>query len=65
MLDFLIVAFVLFLVVRALKKAQERFTAAPPPPDATTRPCPRCLEVIPKKATRCRACTSEMEAIAP
>jgi large conductance mechanosensitive channel len=63
-LDFVIVAFVLFLVVRSLKKAQERFTKQPPPPEANTRECPRCVELIPKKATRCKACTTEIEAIA-
>ena len=62
-IDFLIVALVLFLVVRALKKAQERLskpaTALP-----TMRECPRCLELISKKATRCKACTSDVEPVA-
>jgi large conductance mechanosensitive channel len=57
-LDFLIVAFVLFLFVSKLVKAAETRlgTAAGP----TTKECPRCLETIPLKATRCRACTSEL-----
>lgn len=48
-LDFVIVAFVVFLIVRQFLKP-----AAPPP----TKECPSCLEVIPMQATRCRACTS-------
>lgn len=57
-IDFLVVAFVLFLVVRTLNRMK-----APPPP-ANTRECPRCISLIPKKATRCSACTSEIEALA-
>ncbi len=57
-LDFLIVSFVLFLVVSKLVKAAEsRLGKAAGP---TTKECPRCLETIPLKATRCRACTSEL-----
>lgn len=57
-IDFIIVAFVLFLVVRLITKAmkpKEEPAAAP-----TTRECPKCLEQIPLKATRCKACTSEV-----
>ena len=57
-LDFLIVSFVLFLVVSKLVKAAEsRFGKAAGP---ATKECPRCLETIPLKATRCKACTSEL-----
>jgi large conductance mechanosensitive channel len=56
--DFVIVAFVLFLVVsKIVKAAESRFHASPAP---TTRECPYCLEAIPIKATRCRACTSSL-----
>jgi len=57
-IDFIVVAFVLFLVVRTLNHMK-----APPAP-ANTRECPRCTSLIPKKATRCSACTSEVEAVA-
>jgi large conductance mechanosensitive channel len=57
-LDFLIVSFVLFLLVSKIVKAAEaRFGPAAGP---TTKACPRCLEMVPVKATRCRACTSEL-----
>jgi large conductance mechanosensitive channel len=55
-IDFLIVAFVVFLMIRAI----QRLLPPPPPPAATTRECPYCLTSIPKAATRCSACTSEV-----
>lgn len=59
-IDFLIVAFVLFLVVRQvnrLRKLSEK-TAAPAAP--TTKECPYCQSVISVKATRCPHCTSQL-----
>lgn len=47
--DFVIVAFVVFLITKALLKA-------PPPPQ--TKTCAECLETVPLAAKRCRACTS-------
>jgi large conductance mechanosensitive channel len=52
-LNFLIVAVVLFLVVKAVN----RFRKAE---EATERECPRCLTLIPRAATRCSACTSDV-----
>jgi large conductance mechanosensitive channel len=64
-IDFLIVAFVLFLIVsKVIKAAESKIggkSKAPPPP-ATTKPCPFCCETIPMAATRCKACTSELPA---
>jgi large conductance mechanosensitive channel len=54
---FLIVAFVVFLVVKAANKAKREEPAA-----ATTRDCPYCLSSIPLAATRCSGCTSELQA---
>ena len=55
-IDFLITAFVVFLMVKAMNKF-EKPAAAPVPP----RKCPFCLSVINDDATRCPACTSELE----
>jgi large conductance mechanosensitive channel len=54
--DFVIVAFAVFLLI---KQVNRLFPSAPPP--ATTRPCPLCLSQIPLKATRCAHCTSEVK----
>jgi large conductance mechanosensitive channel len=60
-IDFLIVAFILFLVIRAANR-MERVLAAPAPAAPTTKDCPYCLSAIPIKATRCAHCTSELPA---
>ena len=54
-INFLIVAFVIFLVVKAVN----RLRAAPPPPP-NTKDCPYCITAIPLAAKRCPACTSEV-----
>ena len=56
-ISFLIIAFVVFLMVKAIN----RLRAAPPPPP-NTKDCPYCLTAIPLAATRCAACTSEVAA---
>ena len=58
--NFLIVAFAIFFLIRgmnALKKKEEA-----PPAVPTTKECPHCLSAIPVKATRCSHCTSELGA---
>jgi large conductance mechanosensitive channel len=55
-LDFLIVAFVIFLLVRQVNRWGKPEPVAAP----TTRECPYCLTQIQLKATRCPACTSEV-----
>jgi len=58
--NFLIVAFAVFFLIRgmnALKKKEEA-----PPAVPTTKECPHCLSTIPVKATRCGHCTSELKA---
>jgi large conductance mechanosensitive channel len=57
--NFLIVAFAIFFLVRgmnALKKEEA------PPAAPATKECPHCLSAIPIKATRCGHCTSELRA---
>jgi large conductance mechanosensitive channel len=55
-LDFIIVAFVIFLVIRQVNRLKRK----PAPADPTTKECPHCLSVIPIKATRCAHCTSQL-----
>jgi large conductance mechanosensitive channel len=59
-INFLIIAFVIFLIVKwfnrmARQEEKEEASAAP-----TTKECPYCLSTIPLKATRCAHCTSEL-----
>jgi large conductance mechanosensitive channel len=54
--NFLIVAFVIFLVVRTATKMQR----APEAPAPTTKDCPFCLSAIPIKATKCAHCASQL-----
>jgi large conductance mechanosensitive channel len=56
---FLIIAFVVFLIVKAVNRLR-----AEPPPPPNTKDCPFCLTAIPLAATRCAACTSEVPASA-
>lgn len=55
-LDFAIVAFAIFLIVKQINRLKK----APPPADPTTKECPRCFSTIPLKALRCPHCTSEL-----
>jgi large conductance mechanosensitive channel len=59
-IDFLIVSFVIFLVVRLANRLQ-RQEAAAAPAAPTTKECPFCLSAIPLKATRCGHCTSDIK----
>lgn len=56
--DFLIIAFVIFLIVKTANNMKK----APPPADPTTKECPHCFTTISIKATRCPNCTSELKA---
>jgi len=61
LINFLIVAFVLFfLIVRPVNALMAR-RKTELPPDPTTRECPYCLSSIPMAATRCAFCTSQVE----
>jgi large conductance mechanosensitive channel len=55
-LNFLIIAFVIFLIV----KWYNRIKAEPAPATPTTKDCPRCLSTIPIKATKCAHCTADL-----
>ena len=58
-LNFVIVAFAVFLLIRQMNKMN---TAAygPPPTPVPTKECPQCASTIPLKARRCAHCTSEL-----
>jgi large conductance mechanosensitive channel len=53
-LNFLIVALALFIVIKAVDKFRRQ-------EESTERECPFCLTLVPKAATRCSACTSELQ----
>lgn len=57
-IDFVIVAFVIFMVVKQIN----RFKTKPAPAPVNTKECPFCIAAIPLKATRCPQCTSELKA---
>ena len=55
--NFLVIAFVIFLVVKQANRMKKA-----PAPEVTTRPCPLCLTAIPLKASRCAACCADVAA---
>jgi large-conductance mechanosensitive channel len=54
--DFVIIAFVIFLVVKQVNRLKKPAPTAVP----TTKDCPQCLSTIPLKATKCAHCTSNV-----
>ena len=57
--SFLIIAFVIFLLIRTINRMKREEEA--PPAEPTTKECPYCLSTIAIKATRCPYCTSELQ----
>jgi len=57
-IDFLIVAFVIFLFIRGINRLYKQPASAQV--ERTTKECPHCFTAIPIKATRCPHCTSEL-----
>ncbi len=58
LISFLIIAFVIFLLVRTINRMRKK--SEEPAPAPNTKDCPYCLSSIPIKATRCAHCTSEL-----
>ena len=56
-LDFLIVAFAIFMLIRQVNRFKKKEEPAPAAP--ATKECPQCLSVIPLKAKRCAHCTTQ------
>jgi large conductance mechanosensitive channel len=59
-IDFLIVAFAIFLLIQQVNRLKRE--SAPAPAAPATKDCPHCCSAILIKATRCPACTSELKA---
>jgi len=57
LISFLVVALVIFFLIRMMNRMRRE---EPAPAEPTTRECPFCLSVIPLKASRCAHCTSEL-----
>jgi len=57
-INFVIVAFAIFMVVKQMNRLKKQ----PAPPDPTTKDCPFCLSSIPIKASKCGHCTSQISA---
>jgi large conductance mechanosensitive channel len=57
-MNFLIVAFAIFILVKQVNRLQK--PAPAPAPAPATKECPHCLSTIPAKATRCPQCTSQL-----
>jgi large conductance mechanosensitive channel len=55
-LNFLIIAFAIFLLIKQINRMQKPAPAAAP----TTKDCPYCLSAVPLKATKCAHCTAEL-----
>ena len=59
-INFVIVAFCIFLVIKQISHIQQRFEKPAAPPAPTTRECPLCCSAIPLKALRCCQCAADL-----
>ena len=59
-IDFIIVAFCIFLMIKAMNSLKKK-PAPTPQSGPVSKDCPYCLSTIPIKATRCAHCTSEVK----
>ena len=58
-IDFIVIAFVIFMIIRSANNAKKKEEEVPPA-EPTTKDCPYCFSTIAIKATRCPNCTSEL-----
>lgn len=56
-INFLIIAFVIFIIIKQVNRMQRPAPVLPP----ATKDCPYCLSTVPIKATRCAHCTSDLK----
>ena len=59
-INFVIVAFCIFMVIKQINRLQTFGAKQQVPPAPTTKECPHCYSVIPIKAKRCAHCTSQI-----
>ena len=59
-INFLIVAFSVFLMVKAVNAATKRVVKPPPPGEPTNKECPMCTSSIPYRAKKCPNCTADL-----
>jgi large conductance mechanosensitive channel len=59
-IEFLLIAFAVFILVRQINRIRD-LTAAPPPAPSE-KACPKCLSAIPIAATKCKFCTADLAA---
>lgn len=66
LIAFVLITLVMFFLIRLIMRAErtldERVSKGEAVPEATTKKCPYCRQVVPIEATRCAFCTSELEA---
>ncbi len=61
-IDFVIVAFCIFMIIKAMNALKKKPAPAPAPATApVSKDCPLCLSTIPIKATRCAHCGSDVK----
>lgn len=60
LIDFLVIALVIFMMMKWVNKLR-RPAPAPAPAAPATKECPYCFSIVPIKAVRCPACTSELK----
>ena len=60
-LDFLLVAFTIFIIIKAANKLRKPAPVVTAPVEQTSKECPYCYSTISIKATRCPNCTSEIK----
>ena len=58
LIDFLIVAFAMFMMIQAMNRLMKKPDAVPAAP--TTKECPECMMVVPINAKKCGHCTSAL-----
>ena len=61
-INFVIVAFAVFLLIRSINKAKAQMEKPAAEAAPATKACPYCLSTVPIKATKCAFCTSDLRA---